>query len=157
MLAQPPERPPQDTLVVQLADGRLGASLLVEGRPNRGTIRGGNELGHTRLPIATDRCACGHTGCLERIASTAFLHRHGASRIRTLTELASGFPSQESGDHQALQTMLDVLALGIANTLQLLRPHRLVLVSELTRFAGFRQAWFERIRTQLFPELRERI
>ncbi len=156
-LTQSPEGAAEDTLIVQLADGRLGASLLIDGRPNRGVVRGGNELGHTRLPVATDRCFCGYVGCLERIASTAFLHRHGASRVRTLAEIASAYPSQEPGDDHAMHTLLDALALGVANALQLLRPHRLVVVSELTRFPGFRDAWFTRVRSQLFPELQTRI
>ncbi|MEM1446361.1 MAG: ROK family transcriptional regulator [Planctomycetota bacterium] len=157
MLGQSPDEQPRDTLVVQLGDGRLGASLLIDGRPNRGVIRGGNELGHTRLPIATDRCFCGHTGCLERIASTAFMHRHGASRVRTLAELASAYPSGTAGDDHAVNVMLDALAMGVGNALQMLRPHRLVVVSEFTGYAGFQNGWFDRLRDQLFPELRERI
>lgn len=157
LLQQPTDAAAQDTLIVRLGDGRLGASLLVDGRPNRGAIRGGNELGHTRLPIVTDPCVCGHAGCLERVASTAFLHRRGASRVRTFAELASAFPGGEPGDDRAIAAVLDALALGVGNALQLLRPHRLVVVSEFTRFAGFRDAWFERLRSQLFPELRERV
>lgn len=156
-LGQPPNTSTGDTLVVQLGDGRLGASMLIDGRPNRGVIRGGNELGHTRLAIPTEPCFCGHTGCLERIASTAFAHRQGASRVRTLAELASAYPSGTPGDDRALEVLLDALALGLGNALQFLRPNRLLVVSEFTRYPGFKAAWFDRLRSQLFPELSSRL
>src|SRR4051794_8167171 len=43
----------EDVLLIDLRDGAIGAALLVNGRPNRGCIIGGNELGHTRLPVET--------------------------------------------------------------------------------------------------------
>ena len=47
--------PRQDVLLVWFTDGRLGSALLVDGRPNRGSVTGGNELGHTRFPgVETD-------------------------------------------------------------------------------------------------------
>ncbi len=79
----------EDVLVVYIADGELGAALIVGGRPNRGCVTGGNELGHMRLPIETARCYCGHTGCLERICSSDFLLRHGAVPGTTLRESAA--------------------------------------------------------------------
>ena len=62
-----------DVLIVRLGDGRLGSTLLINGRPNRGSITGANELGHTRLPVDAPVCFCGQVGCLERICSTEFL------------------------------------------------------------------------------------
>src|SRR5688500_9356012 len=38
----------QDVLLVYIGDGRLGAAMLIDGRPNRGCLIGANELGHTR-------------------------------------------------------------------------------------------------------------
>ena len=52
----------EDSLLVLLADGQVGSTLLVRGRPNDGCIGGGNELGHMRLPVVTDLCYCGHSG-----------------------------------------------------------------------------------------------
>ncbi len=147
----------QDVLLVRVGDGALGASVLVNGRPNRGCVVGGNELGHTRLPVDTERCFCGQVGCLERIVSTPFLHRHGASTVRTLAELCSAFPSGVEGDDAAVAEMTDWLAMGISNAVQLLRPHRVVLVSELTRF----DAWYKRLlgsaRSALLAALRRRV
>src|SRR5258706_450570 len=39
----------QEVLLVSIDDGRLGAAILSDGRPNRGCAIGGNELGHTRF------------------------------------------------------------------------------------------------------------
>ena len=79
----------QDVLLVWFTDGRLGSALLIDGRPNRGCATGGNELGHTRFLVETDRCFCGQTGCLERIVSTPFLRRLDAQhRTRERGSLA---------------------------------------------------------------------
>src|SRR5207248_711724 len=57
----------QDVLLVGFDDGELGATMLIGGRANRGCVNSANELGHTRFFVETERCYCGHTGCLERI------------------------------------------------------------------------------------------
>ena len=42
----------QDVLLVGFGDGHMGASMMIEGHPNRGCVMGANELGHTT------RCRC---------------------------------------------------------------------------------------------------
>ena len=147
----------EDVLLIRLGDGVLGASVLIGGRPNRGCVIGGNELGHTRLAVETPRCFCGQRGCLERIASTAFLHSRGASTVRTLAELCSAYAGGTGGDDRAVSVMVDLLGMGISNAVQLLRPHRVVVVSELSRFAGFYGALMEATRGRLLPALARRV
>lgn len=147
----------EDVLLVRVGDGALGASLLIDGRPNRGCVIGGNELGHTRLPVATPRCYCGHAGCLERIVSTAFLHQRGASAIRTLAELCSAWPSGNATDDDAVAGMLDLLATGLGNAVNFTRPHRLILVSELSRYPAFYGALMQRLRQQMLPGVAEHV
>src|SRR5690606_10532259 len=43
----------EDILLVFVRDGAIGAAVLIGGRPYRGCVMGGNELGHTRLPLDT--------------------------------------------------------------------------------------------------------
>ena len=74
----------------------LGSALLIDGRPNRGCVTGANELGHTRLPVETDICFCGHPGCLERIVSTEFLRRRGVP-LGSLLEHAANYSGGDSG------------------------------------------------------------
>ena len=79
----------QDVLLVWIDDGRLGAAILVNGRPNRGCATGGNELGHTRFFVETERCFCGQVGCVERIVSSPFLAMRDRNGKKSSTPSAS--------------------------------------------------------------------
>ena len=139
----------EDVLLVYFRDGSLGAAMLVDGKPNRGCIVSANELGHMRLAVETDRCLCGHVGCLERIVSSEFLRRHGAGPAASLLEQARSF----DGANAPLETVLRHLATGLANAVNFMRPHRLVVVSEMTRFPVFTDHLLRLTRGQLLKEL----
>ena len=139
-----------DTLVVTLEDGAVGASLLVDGRPNRGCVLGGNELGHMRLGLETDRCYCGGVGCVERIFSTGFLRRAGETA--TLADALSGVPLTK-----AAWGIIDLIALALANVTVFTRPQRMVIAGTLTKHIGFRRALESTWRNQLPLIFRERV
>jgi len=138
----------EDTLLVDFEDGRLGASLLVNGRPNRGCVASANELGHTRLPVETERCHCGQCGCLERICSSKFLQRRSGS-TDTLARRAADY----RGSDEALAELIDLLAMGIANAVTFSRVHRLVLISEFTRHPSFTESLIAAIRGQIVSDV----
>jgi predicted NBD/HSP70 family sugar kinase len=141
-----------DVLLVGFVDGSMGAAMLLEGRPNKGCVMACNELGHTRLPVATDQCYCGQTGCLETICSTSFLRRNGLPEGMTLqSALMANTPVP------ALEKMLELLAMGIANSVNFVRPHRLVLVSNLVRYEAFSVPLMRHIRGMLLSELADRV
>ncbi len=159
-----------DVLLVNISDGALGAAVLIGGRPNRGCVSSANELGHMRYFADTERCYCGQTGCLERIFSSAYLERiegAGGSAEKTgggagdqsgggglsLMERSSAY---QSGD-QPLETLYGYLANGIANVVNFIRPHRLVLVSELTRYPDACDLLVRSIRSRLLGELADRV
>ena len=148
----------QDVLLVLVEDGRLGAAMLIDGRPNRGCATGGNELGHSRFFVDTQKCYCGHTGCLERIVSTEFLHRqHNHKRgPETLLQTTAQFTG-DPDTHPALQTILKYLACGLANAVNFVRPHRLILVSPFTRTPAFADALVRMIRGSVLVELADRV
>ena len=108
----------QDVLLVRIDDGHVGAAILVNGRPNRGCATGGNEIGHTRFFVETDRCFCGHTGCLERIVSSEFLAMRDRDRGRKavyeprLDRRAAEFRSE--GSDRALDDILKYLACALS-------------------------------------------
>jgi predicted NBD/HSP70 family sugar kinase len=156
----------QDVLLVWIDDGRFGAAILVNGRPNRGCATGANDLGHTRFFVETERCFCGHTGCLERIVSTPFLtardkardkgHNGKASSTQlTLAQRAARF--DVPGEDPAIDEMTKYLACGLANAVNFVRPHRLVLVSPFTRFPAFGDALIRQTRAMVLPQLVERV
>ena len=150
----------QDLLIVWYSDGRLGATLLVDGRPNRGVMTGGNELGHTRFPgIETEKCFCGKVGCLERIVSSEFLwkqdeKRSGSSNHTLLKDRVAQFTTIEQDP--ALGVMMSLFAQGLSNAINLLRLHRLVLVSPYTHQASFNEELLKQIRSLVLPDLSHR-
>lgn len=158
----------EDVLLVSIRDGQLGGALLIDGRPNRGCTIGANELGHVRFFTDTDTCYCGHPGCLERIVSTEFLRRRGVA-TGTLLEHAARYGSGESGNgngkpskasaaaDKAIGEVLDYLSAGLANAVNFVRPNRLVLASELTRYPAFNSALLRSIRSRLLVRMLERV
>ena len=145
-------QPTEDVVLVFLEDGQLGAALLVRGEPNWGCLVGGNELGHTTLPVKTDRCYCGNIGCMERICSSEFLHQEGAEPI-PLMEHVSSF----DGSQPQMQRMIELLSIGLANCVNFVRPHRVVLVSPFTRFSAFTESLMSAVRSRLMRALSDRV
>jgi len=143
------QQPDEDVLLIYLDDGQLGSALLVKGEPNRGCLVGGNELGHTRLPVETEPCYCGHAGCLERICSTQFVCQDD----ETLLAAVQAF----DGTDEAVSRMISLLAMGIANQVNFIRPHRVVLVSPFSRYGVFRDAITQQIRSRVMIELVGRV
>jgi len=155
----------EDVLLVSVRDGQLGAALLIDGRPNRGCAIGANELGHVRFFVETDTCYCGHPGCLERIVSTEFLRRRGVAS-GTLLEHAARYSGETvtgkgkgngAAAEKAVGEVLDYLSAGLANAVNFIRPNRLVLASELTRYPVFNGALLRSIRSRLLGRLLERV
>ena len=143
----------QDVLLVSISDGAIGAAMLIEGKPNRGCVVAGNELGHSRFMVETERCFCGHVGCLERICSTAFLRNQPGAGPGNLLQQAAAF----NDNNPALETMVRYLATALGNTVNFVRPNRLVLVSELTRCAAFTDHLVRATRANLLVDLVDRV
>ncbi len=142
----------EDVLLVYVNDGSLGAAVMIDGRPNRGSVRGGNELGHMRFPIKTEQCYCGQSGCLERICSSEFLAAGGCDL--GVLEAAESFGD---GAPPRMVELMDHLSAGIANATNFIRPHRLVLVSPMIRFPAFSSELTRLVRTRLLQELSDRV
>jgi predicted NBD/HSP70 family sugar kinase len=172
----------QDVLLVYIGDGRLGAALLIDGRPNRGCLIGANELGHTRFFVDVEKCYCGQVGCLERICSSTFLNGDNVPQGATAGSPGATAGSSSSarstvdkdsaprpagslferiarydGSDERLGQILQYLACGLSNAINFVRPDRLVLVSELTRYPAFNDRLLREIRSGVLFELVERV
>lgn len=145
--------PGEDVLLIELRDGAVGAALLIDGHPNRGCIIAGNELGHTRLPVETEMCYCGQTGCLERICSSAFLARlSGTPHANLYERLARFYP----GD-KVVEEIAGHLAMGIGNAINFIRPNRVLLTGNVTEALPFCNELLSRIRRFLLAPLVDRV
>jgi predicted NBD/HSP70 family sugar kinase len=170
----------QDVLLINIGDGALGAAVLIGGRPHRGCASSANELGHMRYFADTARCYCGQAGCLERIFSTEYLRRiegEGVSKGKTVRSSGSEAADKSGGDSVSkfgggglmerssvyepgdgsLETLYGYLANGISNVTNFIRPHRLVLVSEMTRYPDVCDLLTRSIRSRLLGELADRV
>ncbi|WP_432797340.1 ROK family protein [Poriferisphaera sp. WC338] len=144
----------QDLLLVSISEGAVGAAMLVDGKPNRGCVLSANEIGHTRFFVETEPCYCGHQGCLERICSTGFLHMRNPNDQRTLLEQAAVY---RSGENDALEEVIQYLGMSLANMVNFVRPNRLVLVSEVTRYPAFTDELLRRVRGAVLMNLVDRV
>jgi len=145
----------QDLLLTLLDDGEVGSALLVGGQPNHGCVIGANEIGHTRLPVETEPCFCGQSGCIERIFSSAFIAEAVGDTDRPQPMNQALRPP--ALDHPRVADMLDHLAVGLSNAVNFTRVHALVLMSPFARIDPFRAALEQRVRDRLLPVLRERV
>ncbi|MGF1634767.1 MAG: ROK family protein [Phycisphaerae bacterium] len=143
----------QEALLVKVDDGSVGGALIVNGRPNRGSVLSGNEIGHMRCQAPTPRCYCGHTGCLERVFSTAYYRKLTGRRSATLFAAAEAY----DGSDEALNQILSHLARGIANVTNFARPHRLVVVSPLARHRRVMDALLAGVRREVLDVLLDRL
>jgi predicted NBD/HSP70 family sugar kinase len=142
----------EDILLILLSDSQVGATILIGGKPNAGCVLGGNELGHMRFPIVTDRCFCGHTGCLERIFSSEYA-RARLGLVGTLPHMIERY----DGKRGPMADLIGLLATGISNVANFLRPHRVVLVSPYTRHPVFTNELLKQTRGRLLEALSERV
>jgi len=123
--------PAGDSLLIRMEDGRVGASILVSGKPNSGSVMAANELGHTTMPVKVERCYCGKVGCIERIFTTRFLRSRGCS------DSLDACLSRKAPLHRDAMLMVDLLCRAIANAVNLVRPANLILCTPLHGHQAF--------------------
>lgn len=71
----------QPDVVLLYASTGVGAGVLAGGRIFHGFGGSAGEIGHCRIPGATEPCHCGKIGCLEAVASAPALARAAARAV----------------------------------------------------------------------------
>ena len=89
---------------------------------------------------------------MERICSTEFVRRRGAV-ISNLFESVMAF----DGTEPAMVEMIELLATGLANAVNFVRPHRVVLVSQFTRSGRFMESLMLAVRSRVLTALTDRV
>jgi predicted NBD/HSP70 family sugar kinase len=142
----------EDVLLVRLEDGAMGAAHLIGGRAHVGCVSAASELGHTRLAVKTRRCFCGHRGCLERIFDSRFAADQDGRSLTLEKRLATAGRLDST-----MARIVDLVGLGIANAVQITKPHRVVLVSSHSARAAFRRRIATVIRREMLRSLRDHV
>lgn len=140
----------------------VGAGIIIDGQPFRSGTHGVTELGHLQVVENGRRCACGATGCLETVVSepyladmlTPILGRITTNPLPDLLAAARTDPRAVA----ILDNLINYLAIGLANAVNLLNPE-LILLGGMLDDAP--EAILDRIRDALqvraFPVLRDTI
>ena len=126
-----------DNAVMILLGSGIGASIVTDGKPYRGSTTSAGELGHLTVNVRGRRCRCGALGCLEAyVGAEAVLDRYrelrpddvltGADEETRIAALVAA--ADISADAaEVLETTALYLGVGIGNLINLFNPQRIVL------------------------------
>jgi glucokinase len=114
-----------DTVVCFVLGTGIGGGAIVNGQLLFGRHGRAAEFGHQVILPGGPLCGCGNRGCLEAVATAApFAHQAGYDTPHEAVEAA------RAGDRRALaalDTLADLLGLGIANALTVFVAERVVI------------------------------
>lgn len=132
--------------VIALIGSGVGACVVTDGSPYRGTGRSAGEWGHTTVQVGGRSCRCGARGCLEAyVGAEAVIERYREaaaevaaamavdSRQHAESEesaLAAILAADERGDEAACAVLEETavyLGVGVANLINLFNPERIAL------------------------------
>ncbi|MGG7566414.1 ROK family protein [Rhodovulum sp. DZ06] len=142
-----------------IAGTGIGGGVALDGRPLRGAGGAGGEWGHGPLPLAHGAewpgpaCWCGRHGCLETwLSGPGLAADHARVTGRDVPDAAAVAALAAEGDVGAQATLdrhVDRFARGLAQVVNLLDPHVVVLGGGLSNLADFP----ERLRAALAPHV----
>jgi predicted NBD/HSP70 family sugar kinase len=114
-------------LALKIASG-IGAGVVFDGQPLRGSGGAAGDIGHTSVSPDGPRCRCGRRGCLAAYASgRALLRRLRHRRVRNLPELVRLL---DAGDAEVVEAVREAsIAVGqvVAGVVSAVNPRTLVL------------------------------
>jgi predicted NBD/HSP70 family sugar kinase len=118
--------------VIALIGSGVGACVVADGRPYRGTTSSAGEWGHTTMRVGGRRCRCGARGCLEAyVGAASLLQRWGEAPSAVGEEAALGALLERAGRDRAAAELLEetaqYLGAGIADLINLFNPERIVI------------------------------
>lgn len=143
----------------------VGGGVVIDGRPVVGAQAVGGEWGHNALPLPRDderpgpQCYCGRKGCVESwLSGPAFQAQYVKASGRELraTDIAEAAATGEEIASECLERYCDRLARSLANVVNLLDPHVIVLGGGLSKIPQLYERVPELWKDYIFSE-RDRI
>ena len=121
-------------LVVLVGRG-VGAGIVTAGRLMRGATSSAGEWGHTKVVVNGRRCRCGGRGCLEAYVGGAAIRERAVEAglgvadtdEETLRTLLAAARDGSAAHRKFLDETLDILAVGLANLVNLFNPQQIVI------------------------------
>jgi len=120
----------------------VGGGIVIDGRPVVGAQAIGGEWGHNALPLPRDderpgpQCYCGRKGCVEAwLSGPAFQAQYAVAAGRELraTDIAEAAATGDAVASECFDRYCDRLARSLANVVNLLDPHVIVLGGGLSK------------------------
>lgn len=141
-------------LCVNVAHG-IGMGVIFYGKPYYGSSSTSGEIGHMTMDPSGPLCACGNFGCLEAVSSGEAIARNGRQVLHlgvpsVMIDMVGNdidkldakvvFDAAKAGDESALHIVdkaLEYLGTALADCINLLDPHQIILCGGLTRAGDF--------------------
>jgi predicted NBD/HSP70 family sugar kinase len=123
--------------VVALVGSGVGASIISNGSPIRGSTASAGEFGHLSMVVGGRTCRCGNKGCLEGyVGAEAIIERFqeaggtvpaGTDQESALAELIYAAGTPGSIAERIIDETVLYLGAGIGGLINLLNPERIIL------------------------------
>lgn len=112
---------------VKYASG-IGAGIVVDDHPLRGSSGSTGDIGHIRVSSHGPRCTCGRRGCLAAHASGAALLRDlRPEGVRSLDDLVERLGAGDRVVRSAVTAAASLVGRALADVVQTLNPRTVVL------------------------------
>jgi predicted NBD/HSP70 family sugar kinase len=123
----------------------LGAGIIIDEKLYTGADNLAGVFGHMIVDLNGPECTCGNRGCLDVLASRAAIekkllqyHREGKATILASAlekepldinsaVIAEAIDQEDLLTYQVVEEAAEVLGIGIANVINFLNPHRVIL------------------------------
>ena len=145
-----PDRGVKNMIVVKAGRG-ISAGIVLDGRLHYGDSSGAGEIGHVRVVDNGKLCLCGHTGCLETIASSraliekalkifstdpqSALHKYTKTEDAINTDLVlRAFIDRDARIAQIVEEIGHYLGVAVANLIGVLNIQTIIIAGSLARF-----------------------
>ncbi len=131
-----------DSALFLLIGSGVGAAVIADGVPFRGSTTGAGEWGHTNAEIGGRRCRCGTRGCLEAyVGAAAVIARYqeavgaaepdGGDEEEALRRMVALAEHDRFAAGDAARAVLEETALrigvGVGNLINLFNPQRVII------------------------------
>jgi predicted NBD/HSP70 family sugar kinase len=139
----------------------VGGGIVIDGKPLVGAQAIGGEWGHNALPLPRDderpgpQCYCGRRGCVEAwLSGPAFQSQFARKTGRELraTEIADAAKAGDREADESFEAYCDRLARALANVVNLIDPHVIVLGGGLSKMEALYRRVPELWRGYVFSE-----
>jgi len=157
-------------VVIKVGQG-IGAGIVLNGQLLAGDDHGAGEIGHVVVMEDGPLCKCGNHGCLESVASIAWMVRRAqeiaaivttsplsqyAAEGRTidLDAVIQAFDTGDPAVHRLIEEVCHYLGIAVANLVGVLNVRRVVITGRVAPFgATLGEAIRQALRRRVLPAL----